>query len=99
MYDTRVFTEKIMSRLDPLWRMTPELLWIGDFIGGHEPRPDQNKRISRLALCILTTAFGLERAIAEVINDAVACDVREGFVFCEIACLIAEPRRAQLPNV
>ncbi len=61
-----------------------EVLRIGDFVGGDEPRADRAEGVGRLALVPLAAALGLEVALAHVVDDAVAGDVVEGVLFVDV---------------
>src|SRR5882757_7286715 len=54
-----------------------ELLHVGNFVPGGEPRADRAKRVVRLALGPLPAALLLEIAFRDIVADAVAGDVIE----------------------
>ena len=70
----------------------PELqaLWIGNLICCNQPRTDRAEGIRTLAFDPLPGAFQLEGPLGEVVDNAVACDMRERILFADVLGLLAD---------
>src|SRR5580704_9030122 len=55
-----------------------QVLWVGDFVSGDQPRADGAEGVGTFAFGPLAGAFGLEGALRDVVDDAVAGYVGEG---------------------
>ena len=67
-----------------------EVLRVGDFVAGDQPGADRAEGVGRLALGPLAAALGLEVALAEVVDDAIAGDMVEGVLLVDVAGFLAD---------
>ena len=66
-----------------------QILWIGNFIPGDQPRPCRAKSVTRFSFGPLTGQVGLKMALRHIVDNAIARHMIERFGLIDIFCSFA----------